>query len=110
VKPFFIPLICLGLLLSGLAHLFFPADTGRWMSSSRNVRGVGGILLALILPAIVWGFYIIAVLLALFGFPRLVAPERSIRLQQRLYPRRVHGVLLTIAAAGLWIASRVVHR
>jgi hypothetical protein len=98
------------MLLSGLEHLLFPAETEKRMSCSRNVRFVGAILLTLIVPAIVWGFYILAVLFAIFGFPRLFAPDRSIRLQQRLYPRRVHGVLLVVGAAGLWIASRFVHR
>ena len=110
MKSFFIPLVCLGMLLSGLVHLFFPAETEKRMSCSRNVRIVGAILLALILPAIVWGFYVLTVLFAIFGLPRLFAPDRSIRLQQRLYPRRVHGVLLIMGAAGLWIASRLVHR
>jgi hypothetical protein len=106
VKSFFIPLVCLGLLLSGLVHLFFPDETEKLMSCSRNVRIVGAVLLALILPAIVWTFYILAVLFAIFGLTRLLAPDRSVRLQ-RLYPRRVHGVLLMMAAAGLWIASRL---
>src|SRR2546422_8175026 len=79
------------MLLSGLGHLFFPDETEKRMSRSRNVRIAGAILLALILPAIVWGFYVVAVLLAIFGLPRLFAPDRSIRLQQRLYSRRVHG-------------------
>ena len=107
---FFIPLVCLGMLLSGLVHLIFPDETEKYMRSSRNVRVVGAILFALILPAIVWGFYILAGLFAIFGVPRLFAPDRSIRLQQRLYPRRVHGVLLMIGAAGLWIASTLVQR
>ena len=79
------------------------------MSSSMNVRIVGAILLALILPAIVWSFYVLAVSFAIFGLPRLFTPERSIRLQ-RLYHRRVHGVLLLMGAASLWIASRLVQR
>jgi hypothetical protein len=98
------------MLLSGLVHLVFPQETEKRMSCPRNVRGVGAILLALIVPAAAWGFYTLAVLLAAFGLPRLIAPDRSIRLQQRLYPRRVHGALLVIGAAGLWIASRLVHR
>jgi hypothetical protein len=110
VKSLFIPLVCLGMLLSGFMHLLFPDETERHMSRSRNVRTVGAILLALILPAIVWGFHVLAVLFALFGLPRLLAPDRSIRLQQRLYPRRVHGVLLIMGAAGLWIASKVVQK
>jgi hypothetical protein len=103
VKSFFIPLVCLGMFLSGLAHLVFPHQTVQRMSRPRNVRIAGAILLALILPAVVWGFYVLALLLALFGVPRLLAPERSIRLQQRLYPRRVHGVFLMMGALGLWI-------
>ena len=110
VKSFFISLICLGMLLSGLVHLFFPEETEKRMSCSRNVRIVGATLLALILPALVWGFYILAVLLAIFGFPRVFAADRSIRLQQRLYPRRVHGVLLMMGATGLWIADRLLRR
>ncbi len=97
------------MLLCGLVHLFFPDETEKRMSCSRNVRTVGAILLALILPAIVWRFYILAVSLAIFGLPRLFTPDRSIRLQ-RLYHRRVHGMLLMMGAAGLWIASRLVHR
>ena len=80
------------------------------MGCPRNVRIVGVILLALVLPAAVWGFYVLAVLFAIFGLPRLLAPGRSIRLQQRSYPRRVHGVLLVMGAVGLWIVSRLVHR
>jgi hypothetical protein len=107
VRTFFIPLVCLGLLLSGLVHLLFPDETEKLMSRSRNVRIAGAVLLVLILPAIAWSFYILAVLFAIFGLPRLFAPDRSIHLQ-RLYPRRVHGVLLMMGATGLWIASRVV--
>jgi hypothetical protein len=98
------------MLLSGLAHLFVPQETEKCMSRSGNVRIVGATLLVLILPALVWGFYILAVLLAIFGFPRVFAADHSIRLQQRLYPRRVHGVLLMMGAAGLWIADRLLGR
>jgi len=110
VKSFFIPLVCLGMLLSGLLHLFLPSETGRRMSCAKNVRIVGAILFALVLPAAAWGFYVLAVLFVIFGLPRLLAPGRSIRLQQRSYPRRVHGVLLVMGAVGLWIVSRLVHR
>src|SRR2546427_332389 len=98
------------MLLSGLVHLLFPDETEKRMSCPRNVRMVGVTLLALILPAIVWSSYLLAVLFAIFGLPRMFTPDRSIRLQQRLYPRRVHGVLLMLGAAGLWIASRLLHR
>ncbi|HEX4628535.1 MAG TPA: hypothetical protein VH137_07075, partial [Gemmatimonadales bacterium] len=96
MRAAFIPLVCLGLVLSGLVHLVFPDATEQRMSRSRNVRAVGAILVALILPALMWGFPALAVLFALFGLPRLLVPDRSIRLQQRLYPRRVHGVLLLL--------------
>jgi len=98
------------MLLSGLVHLFFPQETEKYMSRSGNVRIAGTTLLVLIPPALVWGFYILAILLAIFGFPRVFAPDRSIRLQQRLYPRRVHGVLLLMGAGGLWIADRLLSR
>ena len=39
------------MLLSGLLHLFLPGETEKHMSRPRNVRIVGGILLALVLPA-----------------------------------------------------------
>ena len=110
VKSFFIPLVCLGMLLSGLLHLFLPSETEKRMACARNVRIVGAILLALVLPAAAWGFYVLAVLFVIFGLPRLFAPERSIRLQQRSYPRRVHGALLVMGAVGLWIFSRLGHR
>ena len=97
------------MLLSGFLHLFRPDDAEKHMSCPRNVRIVGAILLGLVLPAAMWGFYVLAVLLALFGLPRLVTPARSIRLQQ-LYSRRVHGVLLLMGAVGLWIVSRLAHR
>ena len=98
------------MLLSGLLHLFLPGETEKHMSRPRNVRIVGGILLALVLPATVWGFYVLAVLFVIFGLPRLFVPERSVRLQQRLYPRRGHGVLLVMGAVGLWVVSRLGNR
>ena len=102
----FIPLVCAGLLLSGLAHLLLPNLTEKHMSKPVNVRIAGAILIALMLPAVCWGFYILAIGFALFGLPRLLTPDRSIRLQQRLYSRRVHGVVLIVGAAGLWMVTR----
>jgi hypothetical protein len=110
VKSLFIPLVCLGMLVSGLLHLFLPEETEKHMSYPRNVRIVGAILLGLVLPATVLGFYVLAILFVIFGLPRLFAPGRSIRLQQLSYPRRVHGVLLVMGAVGLWIISRLAHR
>jgi hypothetical protein len=97
-------------LVSGLVHLLFPDETEKHMSSARNVRIVGTLLLLLIAPAVVLGYYFLAVLFALFGVPRLLMPHRSIRLQQSLYPRRVHGALLITSAASLWIVSRLVRK
>jgi hypothetical protein len=107
VRSLFIPVVCAGLLLSGLVHLLFPDETEKHMSSARNVRIVGAFLLVLMVPAVVFGYYILGVLFALFGVPRLLMPHRSIRLQQSVYPRRVHGALLLTSAAGLWIVSRL---
>src|SRR6266849_3252300 len=85
VKPLFIPVVSVGLCLCGLAPLVFPAETETRMSRSGNVRIAGAILLSLVVLALVWGLYLLAVVFALFGAPRLFTPERSIRLQQRLY-------------------------
>src|SRR6202158_1628522 len=62
-------------------QLLLPGETEKHMSCPRNVRIVGGILLALVLPATIWGLYVLAVLFVTFGLPRLFAPGRSIRLQ-----------------------------
>jgi hypothetical protein len=80
------------------------------MTRPRNVRIVGAILLVLVAPALAWGFYILAFLCVLFGLPRFVTPDRSIDLQQRLYPRRVHGLILVMGAAGLWMAFKLLQR
>ena len=101
----FLRLLSVAVLISSLSHLLVPAWTERLMSQPRHVRGAGGVLLAMIVPSIALGLYLLALLLAAFGIPRLVSPEASIRLQQRLYPRRVHGLLLLAAAAGLWVVS-----
>jgi len=75
------------------------------MSQPKHVRLVGGLLLSMIIPSMAFGLYLLGVLLGVFGAPRLLVPGRSIRLQQRLYSRRVHGVLLLAGAAALWIFS-----
>jgi hypothetical protein len=108
VQSMFIPVVSLAMLLSGIVHLLFPTETERLMSRPRSVRIAGAVLLALTLPAIIQGLYLLAVVFAIFGVPRLFAPDRSIRLQ-RLYHRRVHGVLLMMGAAGLWTAVRILH-
>ena len=46
------------LLTSGLGHIFAPELTERWMSRIRVVQAVGGLLLLLALPCLVWrGWY-----------------------------------------------------
>jgi hypothetical protein len=102
----FLQVLSAGLLISGLAHLVAPGETERLMSEAANVRAAGAMLLIMIVPSVVFRFYLLGFLLGAFGLPRLLAPERSIQLQQRLYPRRVHGVLLVAGAVGLWLFSR----
>ena len=102
---YFLRFLSTGLLICALFHLLAPARTERLMSQPKHVRVAGAVLITMIVPSVAFGFYLLGLLLAAFGLPRLVAPERSIRLQQRLYPRRVHGLLLLGAAAGLWIFS-----
>jgi hypothetical protein len=97
------------MLLSGLVHLFFPGEVEKRMSCPMNVRIVGAILIGLACAAAVWGFFLLAVFLVIFGLPRLLTPRRSIRLQ-KVYSRRVHGVLLLMGAVGLWIVSRLADR
>jgi hypothetical protein len=105
MRVYFLRFLSTGLLICALFHLLAPARTERLMSQPKHVRAAGAVLLALIVPSVAFEFYLLGSLLGAFGLPRLVAPERSIRLQQRLYPRRVHGLLLLAAAVGLWVFS-----
>jgi hypothetical protein len=109
METVFIALVCLGLLLCGLVHLILPETTERLMSRSVYVRIAGAILLIMTMTAIRLGYYLLAALFLIFGLPRLLTPDRSIRLQQRLYSRRVHGLVLTASAIGLWIVFRLLH-
>ena len=105
MRIIFLWLLSAGLLISALSHLLAPTWTEQLMSQPRHVRCVGAVLLAITVPSVALGLYLLALLLAAFGLPRVVSPERSIRLQQRLYPRSVHGVLLLAAAVSLWLVS-----
>lgn len=108
MKPqLFIQFLSLGLLISGLCHIFFEAETERLMSKPRNIRLAGATLLLMMLFALSYGLYILAILLGIFALPRLVTPERSYRFQQRLYGRRIHGLVLLAAGVGLWIFSKL---
>lgn len=93
------------LLISGVWHLAAPRLTDRWMSRKPVVRSVGALLLILALPSLAWrGWYfrILFAGLTLSGFWRLCFPQSSIRMQQRSYPRWVHGCLLTGGAILVW--------
>ena len=105
MRVYFLRFLSTGLLICALSHLIAPARTERLMSQPKHVRAAGAVLLTMIVPSVAFEFYLLGLLLGAFGLPRLVAPGRSIRLQQRLYPRRVHGLLLLAAAVGLWIFS-----
>jgi hypothetical protein len=94
------------LFLSALSHLLFPGQTERIMSRERNVRFAGGILFAFAAAFAMARLYIIAAALLLFAFPRAFRPNGSIRLQQRLYSRRVHGAVLLAGALLVLLASR----
>src|SRR5262249_44055260 len=102
---YFVRVLCGGLLLCSLSHLLAPAWTARLMSRPRHVRAAGAVLLGMIIPSVALRLYLLGALLGAFGIPRVFAPEQSIQLQQRLYPRRVHGLILLAAAAGLWVIS-----
>jgi hypothetical protein len=72
------------------------------MSLEPTVRFVGGVLIVLALPCLLWrGWYFWTPFGALLvsGFWRLFFPQSSIRAQQQTYPRWVHGWLLWIGAA-----------
>ena len=105
MRAYFIQAFAAALLACSLSHLLMPSWTDRVLTQRKYVRGAGVLLLVLIAPSLALGLYLFALVLAAFGLPRVIAPERSIRLQQRLYPRRVHGVLLLAGAAALWLAS-----
>ena len=93
------------LLASGLCHIAAPALTERWMSNPRVVRSVGALLLALAVPCLVWrGWYFWTLFAGLTasGWWRLCFPQNSIRAQQRIYPRWVHGCLLIGGAILMW--------
>jgi hypothetical protein len=105
MRAYFLRFLSAGLLICALFHLLAPGRTERLMSQPRHVRVAGAVLLTMIVPSVAFDFYVLGLLLGAFGLPRLVVPEQSIRLQHRLYPRRVHGLLLLAAAVGLWMFS-----
>jgi hypothetical protein len=101
----YIGLVAALLLVSGVWHLVAPGLTERWMTRAAVVRAAGAALLVLAIPTLVWrGWYFrtLFVALVLSGAWRLCFPQSSIRAQQTLYPRWVHGCLLTGAAVAVW--------
>jgi len=93
------------LLLSAFAHLFMPRATDSWMSKPAAIRLTGAILLLLALVGLQWHgwfFWTLSASLAASGAWRLCFPHHSIRTQQRLYPRWVHGCLLLAGSVAVW--------
>jgi len=94
------------LLISAALHILFQSATARWMSNPSIVRFVGGGLLLLSVPALRWrGWYFRTLFGALVvsGAWRLCFPRHSIDVQERSYPRWVHGCLLLSVAVALWM-------
>jgi UPF0716 family protein affecting phage T7 exclusion len=104
-QTFYISTVAGLLLLSGGWHLFAPRLTEKWMSRTPVVRLTGVILIFFAALALLWpGWYFRALFAVLLGAGawRLCFPHSSIRTQQRLYPRWVHGCLLTGCAILVW--------
>ena len=93
------------LLVSGLWHIGAPGLTERWMSRVPVVRATGALLLVMAIPSLMWrGWYFWTLFagVAASGLWRFCFPQNSIRAQQRLYPRWVHGFLLVGGAILVW--------
>jgi hypothetical protein len=93
------------LLVCGLCHLAAPRATDEWMRSPRTIRWLGAALLVLAIPSVIWRgwyFWTLFFALAASGIWRFCFPQSSIRAQRTLYPRRVHGLLLTGGALLVW--------
>ncbi len=93
------------LFTSGLWHIVAPEMTDLWMSNVTLVRAVGSLLLTLAIPCLVWrGWYFWTLFagLTISGVWRLCYPQSSIRVQQRSYPRWIHGCLLVAGAVLVW--------
>jgi hypothetical protein len=98
--------IALLLLFSALAHLLLPTATSSWMTRPSAVRAAGAILLILAAINLQWNGWFhrtLAIALGISGAWRLLFPANSIRTQEGLYPRRVHGCLLLAGAIAVWM-------
>ena len=105
LKSAFIDVLTALLLGSALAHFFLADWIDEWLSKPAVIRVTGAILLALAFISLDWHgwfFRALTVALGISGFWRLFFPRHSIRTQERLYPRWVHGCLLLIAAIAVW--------
>jgi hypothetical protein len=103
LRHLYIDALVVALLISSGFHLLAGRWTDRLLSRHKVVRAVGFGILFLAIPCFFWRgwfFLTIGTLLAGSGAWRLFAPEHSIRMQKKSYPRWVHGLLL-LGGAGL---------
>jgi len=104
-ESIFIDSIVVLLLLCALVHIVLPQATESWMSRPGVVRCVGGILLLLSIPCLLWAgglSWTLFAVLVISGVWRLCFPRHSIHAQQRTYPRWVHGCPLLGGAILVW--------
>lgn len=104
-ETIYVNIVATFLLLSALCHIFFPSRTTHWMTKLALVRMIGGLLLLLSVPSLMWRgwyFWTLFALLAVSGAWRLCFPRNSISAQERSYPRWVHGCLLLAGSIGVW--------
>ena len=89
-------LLSVGLFASAISHLVFPNQTERLMSKKKSVQITGARLPAFAALAVAARLNILAMLLVVFGLPRVITPAASIRFQQRIYSGRIHGAVLLL--------------
>lgn len=105
-EPIFLEALSALLFVSAIAHFFIPHTTEKWMSNPLLIRLTGAILITFAVICLRWHdwfIHIIAALLAISGFWRLLFPNHSARTQANLYPRWVHGILLLAGAIALFV-------
>jgi len=110
LQPLFVGLYSAGLSAVGVWHIVAGGSTERLFHEPRRVQMVGGALLVLALVCLVWReeiyFDAMAVVLGASGALRLFTPGRNIRLQKGLYPRWVHGWIMTAGGVVSWVLYR----
>lgn len=105
-ETIYVDIIAILLLLSALCHISFSSRTTYWMTKRGLVRFIGGCLVLLSLPSLLWRgwyFWTLFAALAVSGAWRLCFPRSSISAQERSYPRWVHGCLLLAGSIGVWV-------